>query len=236
MKKKLLLFQTILLIAISSCTIGQSTANLDAINFQAKIKETPNAQIIDVRTPKEVADGYIENAINIDFKDPDFIAKISKLDKTIPTFVYCLSGGRSAFAVAKMRELGFNIVYELNGGILKWKAANMPLTNTQSSNDNTFGMTPKQFQELINSDKIILIDYYAEWCTPCKKIKPFLDEIALEMKDKVIVIRIDIDKNPMIAETQKIESIPLLQVYKNKEITWSNIGFVEKIVILEHLK
>jgi thioredoxin 1 len=67
-------------------------------------------------------------------------------------------------------------------------------------------------------------------------MKPYLDEISTEMKDQVIVIRIDVDKNPLIAKEQKIQGIPLLQVYKNKEKTWSNVGLIDKAEVVKQLK
>ena len=93
-----------------------------------------------------------------------------------------------------------------------------------------------EFDKLISTDKVVLIDYYAEWCMPCKKMKPYLDEIASEMKADVVVIRIDVEKNPLIAKEQKIEAIPVLQVYKGKKQTWNNIGFVEKEEVVKQLK
>lgn len=237
MKNKLFLFQFVLLLAFSSCTNGQKTenTNLTPSEFSEKLKETPEAQLVDVRTPGEVAGGFIDHAVNIDYNGADFESKIAKLDKSKPVFVYCLSGGRSGSAASDMRSMGFKTVYELEGGIMKWNAAKMPLVMT-SSKPKEAGMTSKQFQELLNTDKIVLIDYYAEWCAPCKKMKPYLDEISSEMKDKVVVIRIDVDKNPLIAQEQKVDGIPLLQVYKNKNKTWSNVGFVEKDVVVNELK
>lgn len=238
MKNSLLFLQFILLIAFSSCTNGQQKSgntNLSPIDFSSKLKETPDAQLIDVRTPGEVAGGFIDHAVNIDYNSSDFNSKIEKLDKSKPVFVYCLSGGRSGSAASDMRSMGFKEVYELNGGIMKWNAANLPLVTTNSKPKEA-GMTSQQFQELLNTDKIVLIDYYAEWCAPCKKMKPYLDEISSEMKDNVVVIRIDVDKNPLIANEQKVDGIPLLQVYKNKTKTWSNVGFVEKEVVVKELK
>ena len=118
---------------------------------------------------------------------------------------------------------------------MQWNNANLPLVTTNSKPIEA-GMTSQQFNDLLNTDKIVLIDYYAEWCGPCKKMKPYLDEISTEMKDQVVVIRIDVDKNPLIAQEQKIEGIPLLQVYKNKEKTWSNVGLIDKEEVVKQLK
>ena len=94
--------------------------------FQRKLSETTNAVILDVRTPEEVADGYIEGAINIDFRSPDFQTKISELDKSVPYMVYCASGGRSGDAATLMKELKFKEVYDLKGGFKGWSAKGLP--------------------------------------------------------------------------------------------------------------
>lgn len=88
--------------------------------FKSKLNSTPDAVLIDVRNPEEVAEGMIEGAINIDYTDSGFIKKVSALDKTKPYFVYCKSGKRSAGAADEMEKLGFENVYVLEGGYIKW--------------------------------------------------------------------------------------------------------------------
>ena len=99
---------------------------LDAIEFSEKIKLTDGAVIIDVRTPGEFSEGHIPHAVNIDWLGSDFDFRLGKLDTSKPVFVYCLSGRRSASAVDRMLKLGFKIIYELDGGILKWREAKLP--------------------------------------------------------------------------------------------------------------
>jgi thioredoxin 1 len=197
--------------------------------------ELPNALVIDVRTPEECKGGMIKKAVNYDFNGANFNTQIAKLDKNEPVFVYCLSGGRSGAAASQMRADGFKEVYELDGGMMKWNAAGLAVTQT-SSEIASSGMTMDEYNKLLATDKIVLVDFYAEWCAPCKKMKPYLAEIDKEMNDKVVVIRIDVDKNKDLAAALKIESIPVLAVYKNKTLTWSNIGFIEKEKVVEQLK
>ena len=94
--------------------------------FQRKLSENPNAVILDVRTPEEVADGYIEGAINIDFRSPDFQTQIGELDKSVPYMVYCASGGRSGDTATLMKELKFKEVYDLKEGFKGWSAKGLP--------------------------------------------------------------------------------------------------------------
>ncbi len=224
-------------ILFNSCSNGQTNGiktNLSATEFADKIKELPTAAIIDVRTPDEFSKGHLVNALNYDWNGNEFDKQIAPLDKTKPVFVYCLSGGRSSSAANKMRAGGFKTVYELNGGIMKWRGANLPETtdNTVTSN----GMTKQQFDALLNSDKLVLIDFYADWCAPCKKMKPYLDEISKDMANNVVVIRINADDNQALCKELKIDALPVLQLYKNKSLTWTNTGFIDKAEVVKQLQ
>lgn len=211
--------------------------------FQAGIVATPNAQVLDVRTPKEFAEGHIQNALNVDWTGDNFTQGISSLDKTRPVYVYCLSGGRSADAASEMRKMGFKNVLELKGGILNWRAAQMPEAGkdvaSASGSSQPKGLTMAQFKNMLSSDKLVLVDFHAVWCKPCKKMAPFLTQIAEEMKDKVVLLRIDADDNETLATEMKVVGLPFLQLYKNKEQTWQHMGFMDKAeleaVIREHL-
>jgi thioredoxin len=116
---------------------------------------------------------------------------------------------------------------------MKWRGANLPETtgNTVMSN----GMSREEFDALLNSDKLVLIDFYAEWCAPCKKMKPYLDEISKDMADKVVIIRINADDNQALCKELKIDELPVLQLYKNKVLTWTNTGFMNKADIVKKL-
>ncbi|MCE9538162.1 MAG: thioredoxin [Bacteroidetes bacterium] len=220
----------------NSCSTGQSDntkTNLSAIEFAEKIKELPSAPILDVRTPEEFAKGHLQNATNIDWNGNNFDNQIAALDKSKPVFVYCLSGGRSSSAAKKIRSDGFKEVYELQGGIMKWRGANLP--ETTEKNNTSSGMNKQQFEELSKSYKTVLIDFYADWCGPCKKMKPYLDEISNDMSATVKVIRINADENPELCKELKIDALPTLQLYKNGIITWGNIGYIEKAEVVSQI-
>lgn len=114
---------------VGACSQNQSTKDLDAQAFKELISQSPNAVIVDVRTDGEVAQGVIENAIQIDFNQPNFELNLDKLDKNKPTFVYCASGGRSGSASKILVEKGFKQVYNLSGGINAWRAEGYLTTN-----------------------------------------------------------------------------------------------------------
>ena len=138
----------------NSCSNGQTgttKTNLAPTEFAEKIKELPSATILDVRTHEEFANGHLPNAINIDWNGNDFEQQIASLDKSKPVFVYCLSGGRSSSAAKKMRSEGFEEVYELKGGIMKWRAANLPESSDKTRTSK--GLSKQQFEELSKSNK-----------------------------------------------------------------------------------
>lgn len=199
-----------------------------------KYKELPTAPILDVRTPNEFSKGHLVNALNYDWNGNEFEKQIAPLDKSKPVFVYCLSGGRSSSAASKMRSDGFTQVYEMDGGIMKWRGANLPETTVNTTTST--GMTKQQFDALLNSDKLVLIDFYADWCAPCKKMKPYLDEISKDMADKVVVIRINADDNQTLCKELKIDALPVLQLYKNNSLIWTNTGFIEKAEVVKQLQ
>ena len=74
----------------------------------------------------------------------------------------------------------------------------------------------------------MLIDFYAEWCGPCRLMKPYLEEISKNKADKVVVIRINADDNQTLCKELKIDALPVLQVFKNQKLTWSKVGFIDK--------
>ena len=97
-------------------------------------------------------------------------------------------------------------------------------------------MSMEEYNALLNSDKLVLIDFYADWCAPCKKMQPYLNEISIDMADKVRVVRINADENQALCKELKIDALPVLQLYKNKNLTWKNVGFIEKAEVVKQLK
>lgn len=222
-------------ISFYSCSNAQEKKmSLTATEFADKMKSIPDANILDVRTPEEFEKGHIKNALNYDWNGSSFEQQIATLDKSKPVFVYCLSGGRSAMAAEVMRDRGFKQVYEMKGGFMKWRTAGLP--ETTDNNTASLGMTKQQFDDLLNTDKTVLIDFYADWCAPCKKMKPWLDEVSADPQGKITVVRINADDNAQLCRELKIDALPYLQLYRNKKLTWSHSGDIDKETLLAQLK
>ncbi len=97
-----------------------NVANINSADFSEKIKNDPDAVLIDVRTQGEYISGHIPNSKLIDLMNPQFLQEIEKLDKTKNYYVYCRSGNRSYHAGLAMLRMGFQTVYNLQNGILDW--------------------------------------------------------------------------------------------------------------------
>ena len=123
-------FLSFVLVLLISCQ-GQSqnhgsiAKNIEAKEFNALIQQLDNEQLLDVRTPEEVSNGYIKGALNIDFYDDEFKNRLEVLDINKPVLVYCAAGGRSGNAMSIMKQKGFKEVYNLKGGFGAWEDAKL---------------------------------------------------------------------------------------------------------------
>jgi thioredoxin len=214
---------------------GIINQKIPADDYDKKISATPNAQLIDVRTPEEYADGHLKNAVNINIKSGDFKDKINQLDKTKPVFVYCLSGGRSSSAANEMATMGFKEIYNLDGGIMKWRNDGKPVEQGNVK-AKAPGLTIDEFNKMVAGEKYSLVDYNAKWCEPCKKMMPVLEKIAEKKKDKMILVKIDADDNKDLMKQKGISSIPYLELYQNGKLIWTHNGTIEKEEFLKETK
>lgn len=208
----------------ASCT-GQ-TSKIETIEpkaFNDLLAQNNTPQLIDVRTPEEFSTEHIDKSVNINWNGGNFENEVSKYDKNQPVFVYCKAGGRSAQAAAKLSEMGFTKVYNLDGGMMKWNAEGLGKPIAKNS-----GMSMADYQKLLNTDKKVLIDISAKWCGPCQKMAPFIEKMKEELKDKVIIIKIDADANKSLCQELQIEGLPTLILYKDKKEVWKNLGFISE--------
>ena len=107
---------------ISGTTLAQTPGfhDVKVAEFE-KLANAGKGTILDVRTPKEYAEGHVNGSVNINYFDKDFKDQVGKLDSTKPVYVYCHSGGRSSKAMNIMKSQGFKTIYNLTGGYAAWK-------------------------------------------------------------------------------------------------------------------
>ena len=116
-----ILFSLVLTVSCVNNVADESEVKLVTADEMKSILELEDVQLVDVRTPKEFEEIRIAEAQNIDFRSPTFDDDIIKLDKSKPVVLYCKSGRRSAKCAEKLKDAGFEKVYDLEGGISKWK-------------------------------------------------------------------------------------------------------------------
>ena len=84
----------------------------------------------------------------------------------------------------------------------------------------------QSFQEVINSNKPVLVDFTAEWCGPCKMMTPILKELKNMLKESVIILKVDVDKNLQVAGAHQIQGVPTLIIFQNGKVKWRQSGVV----------
>jgi thioredoxin 1 len=211
---------------IAAATRGFAQTPLSVEAFNQKLSTTPQGQLLDVRTAAEYGQGYLANSVNMDIKDPVFVQKLATLDKDKPVFVYCLSGGRSAQAAKLLVQNGFKEVYDMQGGYLKWSAANMPFQKDTNAAVVAPGMSQEEFQKMIASEQPVLIDFYAKWCAPCKQMMPVLEKLTTEYAGKAKIETINYDENKALAKSLQVDEIPVFLLYKNGKLLWRGMGLM----------
>lgn len=97
----------------------------------------------------------------------------------------------------------------------------------------------RRFFHIIKSEKPVIVDFFAEWCEPCRQIPQILKEVKSEMKRNIRVVKVDVDKNPLIASKFQIQHLPTVMVFQNGEPRWTRVGMVHaseiKSALREHV-
>ncbi len=211
-----------LALVVMNCQ-AQTKTSLNPDEFEKQLSDS--IQVLDVRTPGEYYSGHIKKALQADWNDPtEFNRRIAYVDKTKPVYVYCLAGGRSAAAAAKMRTMGYANVYELKGGINAWKAANKSLEGKTVAKQ----MSLDAFNETIKGSKKVLVDFGAEWCPPCKLMEPVLRNVEANKKLKFTLLKVDGGNDEDIMKAYKVTALPVFIIFNDGKEVWRKDGVVSE--------
>ena len=92
------------------------------------------------------------------------------------------------------------------------------------------------FNDVINSDSLVLVDFYATWCQPCKMMHPILEQVKGALGDRIRIIKIDVDKQSATANQYRIQSVPTLMLFRQGEVLWRTSGVVPKAALLSTIE
>lgn len=226
-----------LLFAFTSCNSQSSYKNIGVADFSAGLNQS-GFQLVDVRSPEEYNEKHIAEAFNFNINDDKFESSMISLDKKRPVYIYCLAGGRSKKAAEWASSHGFTQVYNLEAGINSWIKEGKPVVNAKG--EKTSGSSGMSFDDYLNhlksSDKLVLVDFNAVWCGPCKVLKPMVLKLVKKYSAQVSLLDIDVDQNNIVANTMNVNAIPLLILYKQGKEVWRNMGVVAEDDLESKLK
>ena len=227
---------TLLSVLFCAITFAQSVPqDVSPVEFN-KLINSEEGIILDVRTLSEVNSGHIEDATNIDFYASDFSAKLNLIRKNVPIYVYCQSGGRSSKVARKMQELGFDKVYNLLGGFGEWESNNFKIVLSEEKIvEKQKSISISEFSEIIQSNAIVLVNFSTQWCVPCRKMKPIIEEIKEENKDLKVVF-VDADINKDLVKHYTVNGVPVFIVYKNGVEDFRHVGMIDKLELINKIK
>jgi thioredoxin 1 len=205
--------------------------------FENKLKATTQPQLIDIRTLQEFNRGHIKKSVNIDYNNEDFEAlMLQNFNKIAPIFIYDFTGGRSVLAADFLRKIGFKSVIELEGGFARWTSSSKPYASSHTTTEPIAAMPMDGFDRVLRENAVVLIDFYADWCKPCKKMNPIVNRIANENGKKMKLLKVDTDKNDAMTNIFKIESIPTYILFKNGKQVWRGEGEIPEAELRQILK
>jgi rhodanese-related sulfurtransferase len=225
-----------ILIAQLCCVLFSCTAqvknNLTADEFDKGISNKDSVQILDVRTPEEYASGHLKGSLLADWSNKtEFERRIAFIDKNKPVYVYCLAGGRSAVAASKLRNEGYQQVFELDGGINSWKAAGKPVEGKKDAKQ----MTIEEFNGAIQSAETVLVDFGAEWCPPCRKMEPVLKNLETSHAGKFLLVKVDGGKDEAVMKAYNVTALPVFIIFKDGKQVWRKDGVADEKEIAGNL-
>jgi len=215
-----------LIVSVLSNVNAQVPQHVDAVKFKEQIAKG-DAILLDVRTPQEYSRGHIAGSTAINIADPAFVTKINLLQKDKTILIYCLTGSRSYAAANYMSKNGFKKIVNLQQGIMDWSQRGYALEqSSQAVASNATTYTGQSFGKLLKDNKVVLVDFHAVWCAPCKEMSPVIDKVSANFKGKARVEKVDVEANKEITAAYQVQSVPGFLIFKDGKKVWSHNGTI----------
>lgn len=196
--------------------------------FNTLIKKS-SGTLLDVRTQGEFKNGHIARAGQLNYYALDFRKKLLLLPRDQPVYLYCNTGYRSRKAAEILAAKGYKEVYNLEHGILEWNLQNLPVVVEPDAKPDTENkMEFDEFNALIQSGALVFVDFYAPWCGPCRKMMPMMDSLKTVYRERIKMVKINVDASKRLSKKLGIISVPYLVLYDNGKMVFFHNGLIER--------
>lgn len=207
---------------------GSEVKQLSSVQFKQIIAKNDGI-LLDVRTEQEFKSGHIENSGQLNFYARDFAQHLLLLPKDKPIYLYCNTGRRSNIAANFLIRNGYTQVYNLQRGIVEWLHLGLPVTvSPMAQTDTRDRFNPQEFRELISTDQLVFVDFYAPWCGPCMQMMPMINDLKERYEGKIQIVKINADASRQLMSELRLTTIPYLALFQNGRLLFDHRGLIEE--------
>lgn len=231
--------QIIIIIVFTLTSCAQENPEVIQLNSKEfdKLVRTKPGVLLDVRTQREFKNGYIENSGQLNYYALDFRNRLLLLPKDQPIYLYCNTGYRSDRAASFLIRNGYIRVYNLQHGIMEWELADLPIiTDPDAQPDMDDKYEPDEFAQLLASEPIVFVDFYAPWCGPCRKMMPMIDSLKVEYHERLPIVKVNADASKRLMREMKLVTVPYLALYRNGKLYFEHRGEIRREELVEMLE
>lgn len=236
-KHTYLLTAILLTFNLSACSQNKSeVVQLYAAQFHQAIL-IEKGILLDVRTQREFKNGHIKNAGQLNYYAADFRDRLLLLPKEQPVYLYCNTGYRSNRAANFLAGNGYTKVYNLKHGIMEWELARLPvIADSDAQPDTGDKFEPADFAQLLASEPIVFVDFYAPWCSPCRSMMPMIDSLKVEYHQRLLIVKVNADASKNLMREMKLITVPYLALYRDGELYFEHRGEIHREKLVEVLE